>query len=144
MSSASVVINNNRISNINTGILLLLGIDKDDTEEKIMPMLNKICHCRIFGNESSSFDDSLIDIKGDLLIVSQFTLMADCKKGRRPSFSSAAEPKYAKHLVGQFIKSAQTFPIGHICTGEFGENMQVNLTNDGPVTITLDSNQLGF
>ena len=142
VSNASVSVNGQVIGKINQGFLVLLGIEAADTQVDQDKILKKMLDMRIFPNGDGKFDQSLMDIQGDVLIVSQFTLMADCKKGRRPSFTSAAPPDKAKAMCDQFIEAAKDAPIGHVATGEFGANMQVSLINDGPVTIPLDSNTL--
>lgn len=142
VSTASVSVNGQVIGKINQGFLVLLGIEAADTQVDQDKILKKMLDMRIFPNEDGKFDQSLMDIQGDVLIVSQFTLMADCKKGRRPSFTSAAPPDKAKAMCDQFVEAVKKAPIGHVATGEFGANMQVSLINDGPVTIPLDSNTL--
>ena len=142
VSNAQVDINHQTVGSIQQGLVVLLGIEVDDAHEDSQKLLKKITELRIFSNKDGKFDHSLLDIKGDMLIISQFTLMADCKKGRRPSFASAAPPKTAKSLCDAFIESAKQLSIGHIATGEFGADMQVSLINDGPVTISLNSNDL--
>ena len=136
---ARVFIDEKQVGKIEKGALLLLGIEKNDGENDISKLLRKILELRIFSNDKGQFDYSLLDIKGDLMVVSQFTLMANCAKGRRPSFESAAQPSVAKPLVDQFIQAAKKAPIGHVASGEFGANMQIELINDGPVTISLNS-----
>ena len=142
VSNASVSVNGQVIGKINQGFLVLLGIEAADTQVDQDKILKKMLDMRIFPNGDGKFDQSLMDIQGDVLIVSQFTLMADCKKGRRPSFTSSAKPDKAKAMCDQFIEAAKKAPIGTVATGEFGANMQVALVNDGPVTIPLDSNTL--
>ncbi len=142
VSSASVSVNNSMISKIQSGVLILLGIESDDSQNDIQKIVKKIIELRIFPNEKGQFDQSLIDIKGEVLVVSQFTLMANVKKGRRPSFTSAAEPKIAEELLNEVVNQLRHAPIGHVKTGQFGANMQVHLVNDGPVTIPLDSKHL--
>lgn len=142
VQEASVSVNGQVVGQINQGFLVLLGIEAADTQDDQDKVLKKMLDMRIFPNGDGKFDKSLIDIKGDLLVVSQFTLMADCKKGRRPSFTDAADPDKAKAMCDQFIEAAKKAPIGHVASGEFGANMQVALVNDGPVTIPLDSNTL--
>lgn len=139
---ANVSVNGQVIGQIKKGYVLLLGIEAGDTAVEQSKLLKKILELRVFSNSEGKFDQSLIDIKGDLLVVSQFTLMADCKKGRRPSFTSAAPPKEAKVMCDQFIESAKKAPIGHVAAGEFGADMQVALVNDGPVTIPLNTENL--
>ena len=139
VSSASVDIENKPYGQIDQGILLLLGIEKNDSPKTVDQLLNKILNYRIFNDDQGKMNLSLLDIAGDLLIVSQFTLAADTKKGTRPSFSSAAPPVQAEELYNQFLKQANTECQGRIASGKFGADMQVSLCNDGPVTFLLSS-----
>jgi D-tyrosyl-tRNA(Tyr) deacylase len=139
VSSASVAIDNKLEGNIDQGILLLLGIEKNDNEDSINQLLNKILNYRIFNDKQGKMNLSLNDIAGDLLVVSQFTLAADTKKGMRPSFSSAAPSEPAEALYDSFLKQAQIECQGEVASGEFGADMQVSLCNDGPVTFLLSS-----
>ena len=139
---ASVSVNGQVIGQIKKGYVVLLGIEAGDTAVEKSKLLKKILELRVFSNSEGKFDQSLIDINGDMLVVSQFTLMADCKKGRRPSFTSAAPPHEAKAMCDQFIEAAKKAPIGHVDAGEFGADMQVALVNDGPVTIPLNTENL--
>ena len=139
VSSASVAIENKPHGQIDQGILLLLGIEKNDSPKTVDQLLNKILNYRIFNDDQGKMNLSLLDIAGDLLIVSQFTLAADTKKGTRPSFSSAAPPVQAEDLYNQFLKQAKTECQGRIASGKFGADMQVSLCNDGPVTFLLSS-----
>ena len=139
VSSASVAIDNKLEGNIDKGILLLLGIEKNDNEDSINQLLNKILNYRIFNDKQGKMNLSLNDIAGDLLVVSQFTLAADTKKGMRPSFSSAAPSEPAEALYDSFLKQAQIECQGEVASGEFGADMQVSLCNDGPVTFLLSS-----
>ena len=139
VSSASVSIDNHIVGQINQGIVLLLGIDKNDASAQADQLLQKILNYRIFNDNGGKMNLSLQDIGGDLLIVSQFTLAADTKKGLRPSFSSAAPPKQAKVLYKHFLDQANQRHNGAVASGQFGANMQVSLCNDGPVTFLLNS-----
>ena len=139
VSSASVAIKNRLQGNIDQGILLLLGVEKNDGQDNADQLLKKILNYRIFNDELGKMNLSLNDIGGDLLVVSQFTLAADTKKGMRPSFSSAAPPEPAEALYDYFLKQAQIECQGRIASGEFGADMQVSLCNDGPVTFLLSS-----
>ena len=139
-SSASVSIDNRIVGQINQGIVLLLGIEKDDTQAQADKLLQKVLNYRIFNDNSEKMNLSLQDISGDLLIVSQFTLAADTKKGLRPSFSSAASPTEAKELYDYFLNQANSCHNGVIASGQFGADMQVSLCNDGPVTFLLSTN----
>jgi D-tyrosyl-tRNA(Tyr) deacylase len=139
VSYASVAIENKPYGQIDQGILLLLGIEKNDSPKTVDQLLNKILNYRIFNDDQGKMNLSLLDIAGDLLIVSQFTLAADTQKGTRPSFSSAAPPAQAEDLYNQFLKQAKTECQGRIASGKFGADMQVSLCNDGPVTFLLSS-----
>jgi len=139
VSSASVTIEGKLQGNIDNGIMLLLGVEKNDSQDNVDQLLNKILNYRIFNDELGKMNLSLNDIGGDLLVVSQFTLAADTKKGMRPSFSSAAPPEPAKALYDYFLKQAQIECHGMVASGEFGADMQVSLCNDGPVTFLLSS-----
>ncbi|MEK9726910.1 MAG: D-aminoacyl-tRNA deacylase [Candidatus Margulisiibacteriota bacterium] len=139
VKSARVEVNHHEIANINGGILVLLGIQSGDSFSDAESMVKKIVELRIFSNQEGKFDHSLLDIKGDALVVSQFTLLANCQKGRRPSFSQAAPPKEASNIFNKTVALLKAYPIGKIQTGQFGADMQVELINDGPVTIPLDS-----
>ena len=137
VSDASVVIDGKVHSKIGVGLLLLLGIQREDTLARGQKLLSKIVNYRVFNDEREHMNLSLLDVKGSLLIVSQFTLAADTHKGLRPSFSLAASPKLAQRLYNDFVEAARQFvPVE---TGRFGANMKVSLTNDGPVTFQLNS-----
>jgi D-tyrosyl-tRNA(Tyr) deacylase len=139
VTSASVSIEENIYGHINQGILLLLGVEKNDAAGQADQLLKKILNYRIFADNSGKMNQSLTDINGDLLIVSQFTLAADTKKGLRPSFSSAAPPTEAEALYDYFLDQANKIHNGKIASGQFGADMQVSLCNDGPVTFLLSS-----
>lgn len=139
VSSACVSIDDKVHGHINGGILLLLGVEKNDTKEQADQLLKKLLNYRIFTDSSGKMNRSLTDINGDLLIVSQFTLAADTKKGLRPSFSSAAPPKEAEMLYNYFLNQARKTHQGEVAQGKFGADMQVSLCNDGPVTFLLHS-----
>ena len=139
VSKASVVINNNTVASIDTGLLILLGIVDEDTQEDITWLTNKIVNLRIFGDENNVMNKSLIDVNGDAVVVSQFTLHAATKKGNRPSYIKAAKPDIAIPLYHSFLESL-TKDLGKpIQSGQFGADMKVELLNDGPVTIIIDS-----
>lgn len=139
VTQASVTINQSVSGKINTGLLILLGIEHDDNETDIEWLCGKIARLRVFGDENGAMNLSLIDIKGDALIVSQFTLHASTKKGNRPSFIKAAKPDVAIPLYQTFIKQLEQELNKKVETGEFGADMKVSLVNDGPVTIIIDS-----
>ena len=138
VSSASVTINQQVYGQINQGILLLLGVQKTDTRESADKLLQKVINYRIFSDAEGKMNLSLQDIGGELLIISQFTLAADTKKGLRPSFSSAAPPEQAEALCDYFLAQANGL-YGGVSNGIFGADMQVSLCNDGPVTFNLES-----
>ncbi len=140
VSEANVLIQNESVGRIGRGLLVFLGIAKNDTPRDIDWMADKIVNLRIFETQEGKMDESLLDIGGDLLIVSQFTLYGDCRKGRRPSFSDAMEAGAAKSFFELFVKKAKE-KVTNVQTGVFQAMMQVSLTNDGPVTILLDSTQ---
>ncbi|TMO02769.1 MULTISPECIES: D-aminoacyl-tRNA deacylase [Pseudoalteromonas] len=133
---AKVEINDQVVGEISQGILLLLGVEKHDDTRTADKLLHKVSNYRIFTDENDKMNLSLKDIKGELLVVSQFTLAADTKKGMRPSFSSAATPSQANELYEYFVDQAKELGLT-IATGEFGADMQVSLCNDGPVTFNL-------
>ena len=122
---------------IGRGLLVLLGAEHDDTSDNATRLAAKIARLRIFPDESGRFDRSLLDVGGDALVVSQFTLLSDTRKGNRPSFTDAARPEQAEPLVEAFAAALRGSGI-RVETGEFGAYMQVELVNDGPVTIVLD------
>lgn len=136
---ASVHVDSKRIAYIQRGMLVLLGITHDDEYTDIEWLVKKIANLRIFDDENGIMNLSLIDIKGEILVVSQFTLFASTKKGNRPSYISAAKPDYAENLYHQFIEQFQKHSSITPKTGLFGADMQVELLNSGPVTIIIDS-----
>ena len=138
VSEASVEIDKKVVSSIGKGILALVGIEKGDTKEPAEKLAKKIVNLRIFPDENDKMNRSLIDINGEMLIVSQFTLCGDCKKGTRPSFDKSAPPDIANELYEYFVKQIQSYDI-KAGTGEFGAMMKVSLINDGPVTFMLEA-----
>ena len=136
--SASVSVNAERVAEINGGLLLLCGVGQNDNETTMQPMAEKIAQMRIFANDSGKFDYSVLDVKGAVLCVPQFTLFADTSKGRRPEFFSAMRPPEASRLFDLFVAEFQKLGIP-TKAGIFGADMQVELINDGPVTITLEN-----
>ena len=125
------------IGKINQGFLVLLGITHTDTKAEADYLVKKLCKLRVFTDQNDKMNLALKDVNGELLIVSQFTLYADCKKGNRPSFVEAAKPEQAEKLYNYFIEKCKQENI-NVQTGEFGAHMQVSLLNDGPVTIILE------
>ena len=138
VKSSSVVVDNEIIGNIGNGLLVLLGVAKTDKSEDAEYLAEKIVNLRIFEDENSKMNRSLIDIGGEMLVVSQFTLLGDCKKGRRPSFVNAAEPSVANELYEQFVVKVRGKGV-LVKTGRFRALMDVSLTNYGPVTLILES-----
>lgn len=139
VSKASVTINSKIISEIENGFLILLGIENDDSNEDIVWLCNKITNLRVFSDDNDIMNLSLKDINGEVIVVSQFTLMASTKKGNRPSYIKAAKPEIAIPLCEQFVKQLENDLGKKVGTGIFGADMKVALINDGPVTITIDS-----
>ena len=137
VKQASVTIKNEEYSSISKGILALVGIEKNDTKEFAEKLAQKIVNLRIFPDENDKMNRSLIDINGEMLIVSQFTLCGDCKKGTRPSFDKSAPPDIANKLYEYFIEQVKSKGV-KIGTGKFGAMMDVSLINDGPVTFLLE------
>ena len=135
---ACVKINHQELSSINEGILVLLGVEKEDTEVDADYILGKTINLRIFEDEQDKMNRSLLDVNGAMMVVSQFTLLGDCIKGRRPSFVKAEEPARAKKLYEYFIKEAKE-KVKSLATGKFQEMMEIELVNNGPVTILLYS-----
>lgn len=141
VTQASVSVNQEVIGSIKQGFLVLIGIAENDTTEIADKLVKKFVGLRIFEDENGKTNLSLKDIQGELLLISQFTLYADCKKGNRPSFIKAGKPELANQLYEYIIESCKKeFPI--VQTGEFGADMKVSLLNDGPFTIILDSAEI--
>ena len=139
VSQASVTIGNEVRSEINTGVLVLLGIEEADGKEDIEWLCKKIVNMRIFPDEEGIMNKCLIDIEGEILVVSQFTLHASTKKGNRPSYIRAAKPDIAIPLYNLFVAEIDQLLTTEVKTGEFGSDMKVSLVNDGPVTILMDT-----
>ena len=139
VSQASVTIDDKTVATITNGLLVLLGIIDDDTQEDINWLCNKITNLRIFGDENGVMNNSLLDINGDAIVVSQFTLHANTKKGNRPSYIKAAKPEIAIPLYESFVKQLESNLGKKVQTGVFGADMKVQLLNDGPVTIIIDT-----
>ncbi len=138
VNSASVEVQEKNVGAISRGLLLLVGLGKEDSEASLRPMAEKIVHMRIFPDDAGRFHHSLIDVRGEILAVSQFTLFADTSKGRRPDFFAAMEPAEANRLFEKFVDLFRQLGITKVATGTFGAHMNVRLDNDGPVTICLD------
>lgn len=144
VSEASVSINQKTVASINAGLLILLGIENEDSLDDIKWLSKKISNLRIFHDENEVMNKSVMDVDGDIIVVSQFTLHAKTKKGNRPSYINAAKGDIAIPLYNQFINVLSAEISKDIQTGEFGANMQVKLINDGPVTIFIDSKNKDF
>ncbi|HVP80235.1 MAG TPA: D-aminoacyl-tRNA deacylase [Thermodesulfobacteriota bacterium] len=140
VKSAQVSVDSRVSGKIGKGLLVLLGVGKGDGESDLSFLTSKIPELRIFEDASGKFNLSLREIDGEILVVSQFTLYGDCRRGRRPSFTDAEEPAAAKHLYEQFISTLRGQGLS-VETGEFQAKMEVHLVNDGPVTLLLDSRQ---
>lgn len=141
VSRASVTVEGNVVGEIGRGLLVLLGIGQGDSEAQVKTLVDKVVYLRIFGDEEGKMNRSLLDIGGAVLVVSQFTLYADMRRGRRPSFTNAAPPSIAEPLVERFKSAIAAYGLT-VADGIFGAMMQVELCNDGPVTIWMDSEEL--
>ena len=139
VKQASVSVDEKVISEIEKGYLILLGIETEDTQEDINWLAGKIARLRIFSDEDGAMNKSILDVNGDVIIVSQFTLQAKTKKGNRPSYIKAARPEIASELYDKFILQLENELGKKIQTGKFGATMDVSLINEGPVTIFMDS-----
>jgi D-tyrosyl-tRNA(Tyr) deacylase len=138
VSEARVTVEGERVGEIGHGLVVLLGVARDDTEAEAERLAGKIARLRIFEDEAGKFDRSLLDVDGEALVVSQFTLVADTRKGNRPSFTDAAAPKEAEPLYEGFCAALAAHSI-RVEQGVFGARMAVELVNDGPVTIALEA-----
>jgi len=141
VSRASVAVDGKVVGQIGQGLLVLLGVGRNDSEVQVKTLADKIAYLRIFGDDEGRMNRSLLDIGGEVLVVSQFTLYADARKGRRPSFTDAAPPAIAEPLCERFKEAVAAYGL-KVAGGVFGAHMGVELLNDGPVTIWLDSEQL--
>jgi D-tyrosyl-tRNA(Tyr) deacylase len=138
VSSARVVVDGQAIGEIAAGLLVLLGVAAEDGAAELQWMAEKIVGLRVFDDAAGKMNLALADVGGELLVVSQFTLLGDCRKGRRPSFIAAAPPHKAEQMYEQFVEAARQLGV-RVATGRFRTHMQVELVNDGPVTILIDS-----
>ena len=141
VKEAKVVVEEKTVGEIGHGLLVFLGVEQADEIEDAEYLVSKIINLRIFKDDEQKFNLSLIDVKGEMLVVSQFTLLGDCRKGRRPSFSDAAPPEKAQKLYENFMELVARNNIS-VASGEFQAMMDVSLVNDGPVTMLLDSKKL--
>ncbi|EPJ44631.1 MAG: D-tyrosyl-tRNA deacylase [Osedax symbiont Rs1] len=140
VSHAKVEVNSKTVGSIDAGILLLLGVEKNDSTEYVDRMLKKIINYRIFADRDGKMNLSLKDINGGLLVVSQFTLVAQTNKGSRPGFSRGADPAHGQFIYDDFVKKAQASQL-KIQSGQFAADMQISLVNDGPVTFMFEINE---
>ena len=141
VKSASVTVDGNVIGKIGPGFLILLGVTHEDTEAQAVKLADKLMGLRIFEDENEKMNRSLEDVGGQVLVVSQFTLYGNCKKGRRPEFLAAARPEVAVPLYEKFVSLCRDKGF-HVETGEFGSSMEVASVNDGPVTLIVDTDNL--
>ena len=139
VSEAYVVVEDEKVANIQQGVLVFLGIEFEDSKEDAGWLANKISALRIFSDSEGKMNNSLLDIDGDVIVVSQFTLHAKTKKGNRPSYIKSARPEHAIPLYDQFKKELSEVIGKQVQSGEFGSDMKVSLVNDGPITIIIDS-----
>ena len=144
VSQSSVIIESDIVSSISKGLLILLGIENNDALDDVNWLVTKIINLRIFTDTDGKMNNSIIDIKGDIIVVSQFTLHAKTKKGNRPSYINAAQPKIAIPLYENFVQVLKNESKLNVLTGQFGADMKVSLINDGPVTIIIDSKNRDF
>lgn len=138
VKKSNLKIKNKLYSSINTGMVILIGISKNDNYEMAKELASKIIKLRIFNDDNGKMNKNIMEIKGEILVVSQFTLYADTNKGNRPSFINAAKPELAISLYNHFIDELQKLIPSKVRTGKFGADMKIELINDGPVTITLE------
>jgi D-tyrosyl-tRNA(Tyr) deacylase len=138
VTNASVTVGNKTVGEIGQGLVVLLGVARDDSPEDARYLADKVVNLRIFSDEAGRFSLSALEVKGEILVVSQFTLLADTRKGRRPSFTEAAPPDKARELYEFFIEQVRSFRL-KVETGVFQEYMLVDIHNDGPVTLSLES-----
>ncbi|WP_303925740.1 D-aminoacyl-tRNA deacylase [Draconibacterium sediminis] len=144
VKEASVTVEGEKISAIKNGLLILVGIENEDTQEDIDYLVKKSTQLRVFDDENGVMNRSVMDVDGDIIVVSQFTLQANTKKGNRPSYIRAAKPDISIPMYEKFVAAMQTALGKKVGTGKFGAMMDVALINDGPVTIIIDSKQKDF
>lgn len=138
VSKGSVSVDGKLVADIGLGYVVLLGVGQDDTQEKARELAEKTVYLRVFGDDEGKMNRSLLDVGGEMIVVSQFTLHADTSRGRRPSFINAAKPELAEPLVDYFIEQVRGFGV-KVQSGIFGAHMVVDIQNDGPVTVTLEN-----
>jgi D-tyrosyl-tRNA(Tyr) deacylase len=142
VSQGTVAVGGEIVGRIGPGLVVLLGVGRDDGEREAEELAAKIAHLRIFADDQGKTNLSALDVGGEMLVISQFTLYADCKKGRRPSFSHAAPPDLAEPLVAYFAGQLRQLGLPRVETGAFGAEMLVEIYNDGPFTVVLDTEEL--
>ena len=142
VQAGRVTVNTEVVGKISTGFVVLLGVTHTDGPAQVKKLAEKTAHLRVFEDEQGKMNRSVLDVGGEVLVISQFTLYADTKKGRRPSFTKAAPPEIAEPLVAQFVEQLRGLDVKKVQTGVFGAHMLVNIENDGPVTIILDTDEL--
>lgn len=142
VSRGSVTVDGHVVGAIEQGYVLLVGVGQGDTHAESDRLAEKVVHLRLFPDDAGKFDRSLLDVGGAALVISQFTLYGDASKGRRPNFMGAAAPDVAAPLVERFASRLRTLGVPHVATGRFGTHMDVEIHNDGPVTLWLDSSTL--
>ncbi|MGB3366134.1 MAG: D-aminoacyl-tRNA deacylase [Acidaminobacteraceae bacterium] len=140
VSRSSVSVDDEIIASVEKGIMVLLGVESGDTEKDVDYMVEKIINLRIFEDDDEVMNYSLLDIKGEMLAISQFTLLGDCRKGRRPSYKNAEKPDQANTLYESFVEKSRLKDV-RVKTGKFQAEMIVDIVNDGPVTLLIDSNK---
>lgn len=140
--NSSVAVDGKVHGSVDKGFMILLGVVKDDTKEDADKLIKKIPYLRVFEDENGKMNLSCLDVGGEILVISQFTLCADCSHGRRPSFTNSASPNEAESLYEYFTEELKMTGVSKVETGVFGADMKVSLINDGPVTIVLDSKEL--
>lgn len=142
VSRASVTVDDRKVGSIENGMLVFLGVGEGDERKDLDYMVKKLVGLRIFPDAQGSMNRSLLDVGGEMLVVSQFTLYGDCRKGRRPSFVKAMAPEEAERMCELFVEEVRLAGVSRVETGEFGAMMDVELLNDGPVTLMVDSKKL--
>ncbi|MCB0153720.1 MAG: D-tyrosyl-tRNA(Tyr) deacylase [Anaerolineae bacterium] len=138
----SVTVAEELVGGVGPGYVILLGATHGDGPAEVQKLAEKTVHLRVFEDEQGKMNRSALEVGAEMLVISQFTLLADAKKGRRPSFTNAAPPEVAEPLVEQFVARLKELGVGHVATGRFGAHMLVTIENDGPVTIVLDTDTL--
>jgi len=138
VTEARVKVEDQTIGSIQAGLMILLGVEKGDTSASAEKLVERVINYRVFSDEDDKLNLSLLDVRGQLLVISQFTLAANTTKGRRPGFDTAADPELGRSLYDQFVVECRMKGI-KVSTGKFGANMQVSLVNDGPVTFLLEA-----